>query len=88
MANDTSGPEGAAAAVASAKKTLADTHKHFGDNPDYAPKAPVKNVYAIPHQARQASGDATKSPTTMQEYNERQANADNLITHTPDSPIR
>lgn len=48
MANgpDTAGPEGAARAIAAAKNTLAETHKHFGDNPDYAPKKPATPVAA------------------------------------------
>ncbi len=86
MPNDesTAGPAGAAKAIAKSKAVLAETHKHFGDNPDYAPPKPPKNDYAIPHAARQAS----KPPTTMEERDTREANVDNYLTNNPGGPIK
>lgn len=67
MPNDdsTAGPAGAARAVANAKSALAESHKHFGDNPDYAP-----NQYAAPRQARKAKAE----PTTIDELNAKMKN--------------
>jgi len=79
MPNDTAGPEGAAKAVASAKAALAESHKHFGDNPTYAPKdtgvshAQTSNA---PYHMAHSGGHEPIGGTTAQEINNRRATAD------------
>lgn len=76
---DTAGPEGAAKALAGAKAALAETHKHFGDNPDLAPKAPkaASSDYAVVHAAR-------KAPTTLEELDVKKQNVDQYHTQYGD----
>ena len=79
----TAGPEGAAKALAGAKAALSETHKHFGDNPDYAPKAPqVNNESAQPsYKVVQA---ARKPATTLDELDVKKQNVDQYKTQYGD----